>query len=201
MIRERPTPVPARRRNPHRDRACAVCRTDLHVVDGELPDVKFPIIPGHQIVGLVAACGADVSGPAIGARVGVPWLGRDLGGVCPYCRDGRENLWTGRSSLATPATVGLPTHTVADARYCFTLPKDACRRACAAHVRRTNRLAQLPDGRRRRSEPRHVRLRHGGPPARPGRGSPRPRVYAFTRPGDTNAQHFARTSVRCGPAT
>src|SRR5260370_18529728 len=71
--------------------ACGVCRTDLHVVDGELADPKLPVVPGHEIVGRVAALGAGVSGFAVGDRVGVPWLGATCG-VCPYCRDGRENL-------------------------------------------------------------------------------------------------------------
>ena len=71
--------------------ACGVCRTDLHVVDGELPDPKLPIVPGHEIVGRVAQIGAGVTGFASGERVGVPWLGHTCG-VCPYCRTGRENL-------------------------------------------------------------------------------------------------------------
>src|SRR5438045_1022632 len=72
-------------------RACGVCRTDLHLVDGELPDPKLPVIPGHEIVGTVAAHGPGVTGPAIGTRVGVPWLGATCG-HCAYCASGRENL-------------------------------------------------------------------------------------------------------------
>ena len=71
--------------------ACGVCRTDLHVVDGELPNPKLPLIPCHEIVGRVAARGAGVAGFAVGERIGVPWLGSTCG-VCPYCRAGRENL-------------------------------------------------------------------------------------------------------------
>src|SRR5262249_1141405 len=71
--------------------ACGVCRTDLHVVDGELPNPKLPVVPGHEIVGRVAAMGEGVTGFARGERIGVPWLGATCG-VCPYCRDGRENL-------------------------------------------------------------------------------------------------------------
>jgi propanol-preferring alcohol dehydrogenase len=71
--------------------ACGVCRTDLHVVDGELPNPRLPIIPGHEIVGRINAIGADVDGIAIGERVGIPWLGHTCG-VCAYCRSGRENL-------------------------------------------------------------------------------------------------------------
>ena len=87
--------------------ACGVCRTDLHVVDGELEHPKLPLVPGHEIVGRVAALGAGVSGFAIGERVGVPWLGATCG-VCPYCRSGRENLCDRRCSPATPATAATP---------------------------------------------------------------------------------------------
>ena len=88
VMRERAAPVPVAGEILIEISACGVCRTDLHVVDGELPDPRLPIIPGHEIVGRVAACGDGVSGLAIGARVGVPWLGATCG-VCPYCRDGR----------------------------------------------------------------------------------------------------------------
>ena len=71
--------------------ACGVCRTDLHVLNGELPEIKYPIIPGHEIVGRVQALGKDVSGLVLGQRVGIPWLGHTCG-VCPYCRSHRENL-------------------------------------------------------------------------------------------------------------
>src|SRR5215831_2310836 len=71
--------------------ACGVCRTDLHVVDGELPGPKLPLVPGHEIVGRVGAIGSGVAAFGIGQRVGVPWLGQTCG-VCPYCRAGRENL-------------------------------------------------------------------------------------------------------------
>ena len=71
--------------------ACGVCRTDLHVIDGELPDLRVPIIPGHEIVGRVDALGPGVTGLAVGERVGIPWLGHTCG-ECPYCRMNRENL-------------------------------------------------------------------------------------------------------------
>src|SRR4030095_2853174 len=90
-LRELPTPVPAAREILLAVAACGVCRTELHVVDGELPNPKLPLIPGHEIVGRVAALGADVAGFAVGERIGVPWLGYTCGG-CPYCSDGRENL-------------------------------------------------------------------------------------------------------------
>ena len=116
MMRERATPVPGRPGEILIEiSACGVCRTDLHVVDGELPDPRFPIIPGHEIVGRVAACGEGVSGLAVGARVGVPWLGATCG-VCPYCSDGRENLCD-RPLRRLYRDGGFATHVVADARY------------------------------------------------------------------------------------
>src|SRR6516225_4317080 len=101
--------------------ACGVCRTDLHVVDGELPDPKLPIVPGHEIVGEVAALGAGVSGFAIGERVGVPWLGHTCG-HCPYCVAGRENLCDAPLFTGYTRDGGYASHTVADARFCFPLP-------------------------------------------------------------------------------
>src|ERR1700681_4456908 len=101
--------------------ACGVCRTDLHVVDGELPEGKLPIVPGHEIVGRVAALGEGVSGFAAGARVGIPWLGSTCG-VCPYCRGGRENLCDAPLFTGYTRDGGYATHTIADARYCFALP-------------------------------------------------------------------------------
>jgi len=90
-MRERRVPEPAAGEILLEIAACGVCRTDLHVVDGELPNPKLPIVPGHEIVGRVAALGTAVTGLAIGERIGVPWLGYTCG-VCPYCRSGRENL-------------------------------------------------------------------------------------------------------------
>src|SRR5262245_7156838 len=84
-MREGPLPIPGAGEILVEVKACGVCRTDLHVVDGELPNPKLPIVPGHEIVGRVAAIGAGVRGIEVGARVGVPWLGHTCG-VCPYCR-------------------------------------------------------------------------------------------------------------------
>ena len=91
VLREQPVPQPAAGQILIAIEACGVCRTDLHVVDGELPNPKLPIVPGHEIVGRVATLGPGVRNFALGARVGVPWLGEACG-VCPYCRSGRENL-------------------------------------------------------------------------------------------------------------
>ncbi|WP_028346050.1 zinc-dependent alcohol dehydrogenase family protein [Bradyrhizobium murdochi] len=100
--------------------ACGVCRTDLHVVDGELPDIAYPIVPGHEVVGRVEALGPAVTSLRIGERVGVPWLGHTCGD-CPYCRSGRENLCDRPRFTGYTRDGGFATHLVADARYCFPL--------------------------------------------------------------------------------
>ena len=121
-LREQPIPQPAAGEILVDVSACGVCRTDLHVVDGELPHPKLPIVPGHEIVGRVAALGAGVSGFALGARVGVPWLGHTCG-ICPYCRDNKENLCDAPLFTGYTRDGGYATHSVADANYCFPLPE------------------------------------------------------------------------------
>ena len=100
--------------------ACGVCRTDLHVVDGELPDPKVPIIPGHEIVGRIDAVGAGVEGLHLGERVGIPWVGHTCG-VCPYCSDGHENLCDRPVFTGFTRDGGFATATIADARFAFPL--------------------------------------------------------------------------------
>jgi alcohol dehydrogenase, propanol-preferring len=100
--------------------ACGVCRTDLHLVDGELPDIKYPIVPGHEVIGRVDAVGTDVRNLKPGARVGVPWLGYTCG-VCTYCRSGRENLCDRPLFTGYTRDGGFATHLRADARYAFAL--------------------------------------------------------------------------------
>jgi propanol-preferring alcohol dehydrogenase len=119
---ERATPAPGPGDMLIEIAACGVCRTDLHVVDGELPDPKLPIVPGHEIVGRVSAFGAGVTGFAVGERVGVPWLGFTCG-VCRYCRSGRENLCDAPLFTGYTRDGGFATHTLADAGYCFPLPE------------------------------------------------------------------------------
>ena len=122
QLRDVPKPKPGRGQLLVRVNACAVCRTDLHVVDGELPDPKLPLILGHQVVGRVEQIGKDApSNVAIGDRVGIPWLGW-TDGDCAYCRSGRENLCD--NALFTGYTIdgGYADFTVVDARYCFHLP-------------------------------------------------------------------------------
>jgi len=100
--------------------ACAVCRTDLHVIDGDLADPKLPVVPGHEIVGRIDRLGPGVDGLAIGQRVGVPWLGHTCG-VCPYCRAGRENLCDHPLFTGYTRDGGYATAAIADARYAFPL--------------------------------------------------------------------------------
>ena len=171
--------------------ACGVCRTDLHVVDGELPHPKLPIVPGHEIVGRVAALGDGIAGFEIGQRVGVPWLGATCGG-CPYCRADRENLCDTPLFTGYTRDGGYATHAVADARYCFALPDGlddaaAAPLLCAGLIGwRSYRMA---------GEGTALGLYGFGAAAHilaqvaawQGR-----RVHAFTRPGDTAAQAFAR---------
>lgn len=117
-----PDPKPGRGQLLLRVSTCAVCRTDLHVVDGELPSPKLPLIPGHQIVGQVEEIGEDSSDFTIGDRVGIPWLGW-TDGDCAYCRSGRENLCYNARFTGYTIDGGYAELTVADARYCFHLPK------------------------------------------------------------------------------
>src|SRR5690349_18000207 len=101
--------------------ACGVCRTDLHVIDGELPNPKLPIVPGHEIVGRIDMIGDGVSALAVGQRVGVPWLGRTCG-ECRYCRNGSENLCDRPLFTGYTRDGGYATQTIADARYVFAMP-------------------------------------------------------------------------------
>jgi len=104
-------------------RACGVCRTDLHIVDGELPVLDHPVVPGHEIVGVVAALGAGVAGISVGERIGVPWLGWTCG-VCSDCVEGRENLCDRARYTGYTLDGGYAQYAVADERYCFALPEE-----------------------------------------------------------------------------
>ncbi len=121
QLRDVPKPKPAKGQLLVRIATCAVCRTDLHVVDGELPDPKLPLIPGHQIVGRVEQIGTGVEGFSIGDRVGIPWLGW-TDGECAYCRSNRENLCDWARFTGYTIDGGYAEFTVADARFCFHLP-------------------------------------------------------------------------------
>jgi alcohol dehydrogenase, propanol-preferring len=198
VMRERPAPAPAAGVILIDIAACGVCRTDLHVVDGELPKPKLPIVPGHEIVGRVAATGAGVAGFALGERVGVPWLGSTCG-VCPYCKSGRENLCDRALFTGYTRDGGYATHALADARYCFPLPEgpddaEVAPFLCAGLIGwRSYRMA----GAGARGEgPQALGLYGFGAAAHilaqvavwQGR-----RVYAFTRAGDEAAQAFAKS--------
>src|SRR5213082_4322210 len=123
QLRDVPKPKPGRGQLLVHVATCAVCRTDLHVVDGELPDPKLPLILGHQIVGRVQEIGEENSTFAVGDRVGIPWLGW-TDGDCAYCRSNRENLCDNAKFTGYTIDGGYAELTVADARYCFHLPNE-----------------------------------------------------------------------------
>jgi propanol-preferring alcohol dehydrogenase len=190
-LRELPDPQPGQGQLLLAVRACGVCRTDLHVVDGELPGAKVPVVPGHEVVGEVLALGAGVAGFGPGQRVGVPWLGWTCG-RCGPCRAGRENLCAQARFTGCTLDGGFATRIVADARYCFHLPAgyadvEAAPLLCAGLIgHRAFRLA---------GEGRVLGLYGFGAAAhilaQTAQADGRT-VFAFTRPGDGAAQRFAR---------
>jgi alcohol dehydrogenase, propanol-preferring len=123
LLQEREDPTPGEGQIRVRVGACGVCRTDLHVADGELPDIKYPIIPGHEIVGRVDLVGAGVTTHRVGDRVGIPWLGHTCG-RCRFCREGMENLCDQPLFTGYTRDGGFATHAIADARYAFPLGED-----------------------------------------------------------------------------
>ena len=172
-------------------RACGVCRTDLHVVDGDLLESKLPVTPGHEIVGTIERVGENVNGFARGERVGVPWLGYSCG-QCRYCLEGRENLCGEARFTGYDIDGGYAEYAVADARYCFRLPEPypdahAAPLLCAGLVgHRAYRMAG--EGKRLGiygfGAAAHIITQVAVWEKRT--------VYAFTRPGDDAAQRFAR---------
>ncbi|MEO8615003.1 MAG: zinc-dependent alcohol dehydrogenase family protein [Luteolibacter sp.] len=170
--------------------ACGVCRTDLHVVDGELPDPKIPIIPGHEIVGRIDALGTGVEGLRIGERVGIPWLGHTCG-VCPYCTGNHENLCDHPIFTGFTRDGGFATATIADARFAFPLGEAGNDVALApllcAGLIGWRSLVIAGAGKK-------LGIYGFGAAAHiiaqvakwQGRS-----VFAFTRPGDTDTQNFA----------
>jgi len=187
---EPPKPKPGRGELLLRVRACAVCRTDLHVVDGELPNPKLPLIPGHEIVGVVAEKGAEVERFEIGDRVGVPWLGWTCG-QCPYCLTGRENLCDRARFTGYTLDGGYAEYTVADQRFCFPIPAaysdaEAAPLLCAGLIGYRS-LAKTGNARR-------IGLYGFGAAAhiitQVARFQSR-EIYAFTRKGDLAGQQFA----------
>ncbi|MGE4056272.1 MAG: zinc-dependent alcohol dehydrogenase family protein, partial [Vicinamibacterales bacterium] len=172
--------------------ACAVCRTDLHVIDGDLPHPKLPLIPGHEIVGRVVRVGDGDVRFAVGDRVGIPWLGRTCG-ICDFCRSGRENLCDAPGFTGYHIDGGYATHAIADARYCFRIPASyddahAAPLLCAGLIGYRSLKAAGPGSRLAIfgfGAAAHIVAqiaRHEGR-----------RIFAFTRPGDVQAQEFARS--------
>ena len=189
-LREREIPVPGPGQVLLKVAACAVCRTDLHLIDGELPEVRHPIVPGHEIVGTVVRAGAD-AGHAPGARLGVPWLGWTCG-HCGYCLSGHENLCDAARFTGYQIDGGYAEYALADARYCFRIPQsyddaDAAPLLCAGLI--GYRALRMAD------EARTLGLYGFGAAAhivaQVARFQGR-EVCAFTRPGDLAAQEFAR---------
>src|ERR1700749_4591453 len=122
-LQERADPIPSLGQIRVKVSACGVCRTDLHVLDAELPGIKYPIIPGHEIIGRVDLVGSDVTTHRIGDRVGIPWLGYTCG-VCRFCKEGMENLCDRPLFTGYTRDGGFATHTIVDARYAFPLGED-----------------------------------------------------------------------------
>jgi len=175
-----------------RVRACGVCRTDLHVVDGDLPDPKLPVVPGHEIVGIVEEAGEGVTDLVPGTRVGIPWLGFSCG-TCRYCRRGQENLCASARYTGYQLDGGYADYAVADARYAFQLPDgysdaEAAPLLCAGLIgHRAYRMA---------GDAQRIGIYGFGAAAHimiqvalwEGR-----EVFAFARPGDAAAEEFARS--------
>ncbi|NOZ78456.1 MAG: zinc-dependent alcohol dehydrogenase family protein [Acidobacteria bacterium] len=192
-LRQVPVPEPGPGQVLLRVRACGVCRTDLHLADGELPDPKLPVIPGHEIVGEVVAAGEGADRYAVGQRIGVPWLGWTCG-ECVHCRAGRENLCDHARFNGYTLDGGFAEYKVADVRYAFALPDEyddepAAPLLCAGLIgyrtwrlgggESVERLGIYGFGAAGHIVAQIARY-HGQ------------KVFAFTRPGDVEGQEFAR---------
>ncbi|OGA01487.1 MAG: alcohol dehydrogenase [Betaproteobacteria bacterium RIFCSPLOWO2_02_FULL_62_17] len=196
LARTRSVPRPGRGQLLLRVCACGVCRTDLHIVDGELAFPGHPVVPGHEIVGRIVESGEGVSGFSVGERVGVPWLGWTCG-ICAYCRRDRENLCDQARFTGWQIEGGYADHAIADHRYCFRLPQgysdaQAAPLLCAGLI--GYRALSMAEGAEKLGiygfgAAAHIvaqLARHQGR-----------QVYAFTRPGDLAAQQFARGLGAC----
>ncbi len=189
---ERDVPQPGKRQVLVQVLACAVCRTDLHLIDGELLDPKLPVIPGHEIVGRILTVGEEVANLRPNDRIGIAWLGYTCG-LCEFCASGRENLCGSALFTGYQIDGGYATHAVADARYCFPLPgvydnADAAPMLCAGLIGHRS-LRATADAKKLGiygfGAAAHIITqiaRHEGRS-----------VYAFTRPGDEIAQEFAKS--------
>jgi alcohol dehydrogenase, propanol-preferring len=187
-----PQPQPGSEQVLLKVRACGLCRTDLHIVDGELSQPKLPLIPGHQIVGCIEAIGERVEGLSLGERVGVPWLGSTCH-HCRYCLAGRENLCDNARFTGYQIDGGYAEYTVADASFCLPLPADypdtqAAPLLCAGLIG-YRALQMTGDGRNLGfygfGNAAHILIQVAHYQGR--------EVFAFTRPGDQASQQFARS--------
>ncbi len=190
-LRTLPIPRPGKGEYRIRVRACAVCRTDLHVVDGDLPHPHLPLVPGHEVIGVVDAIGDGAPAGALGQRVGVPWLGSTCGD-CSYCRSGRENLCDRAQFTGYTRNGGFAEYLVADHRYCFPIPGSysdvhAAPLMCAGLIGYRS-LVAAGDAKRLGiygfGAAAHIIVQVA---VKQGRA-----VYAFTKPGDRATQDFAR---------
>jgi propanol-preferring alcohol dehydrogenase len=189
-LREMDLPEPGAEQVLLRVHACAVCRTDLHVIDGELSDPKIPLIPGHEIVGTVATVGAAVTRFKFGDRLGVPWLGWTCG-ECSFCREGQENLCDRAKFTGYTLDGGYAEYAVADQRFCFPIPEEysdieAAPLLCAGLIGYRS-LVKAGNGSRLGiygfGAAAHIVAQVANYQKR--------EIYAFTRPGDSEAQQFA----------
>jgi propanol-preferring alcohol dehydrogenase len=189
-LREMDLPEPGAEQVLLRVHACAVCRTDLHVIDGELSDPKIPLIPGHEIVGTVATVGAAVTRFKVGDRLGVPWLGWTCG-ECSFCREGQENLCDRAKFTGYTLDGGYAEYAVADQRFCFPIPEEysdieAAPLLCAGLIGYRS-LVKAGNGSRLGiygfGAAAHIVAQVANYQKR--------EIYAFTRPGDSEAQQFA----------
>lgn len=190
--RELPIPVPGRTEVQIAVEACGVCRTDLHVMDGELPDPVLPLVPGHEIVGRITRLGEGVEGLRIGQRVGVPWLGHTCG-HCAYCRNSRENLCDDPRFTGYQRNGGYAQYTCAEARYCFELPEaepaaNLAPLLCAGLI--GYRSLRMTEGARSLGIYGFGAAAHIIAQVAIAQGR---NVFAITRPGDTASQAFARS--------
>ena len=191
QLRELPVPIPAAGQLLIRVSVCGVCRTDLHIADGDLTQCRYPVIPGHEIVGRVVQAGPGVEGFAAGQRVGVPWLGYACG-QCRHCLGGRENLCEQARFTGCHIPGGYAQYAVADARFSFPLPEDysdaqAVPLLCAGLIGYRS-LTMAGDARRLGiygfGAAAHIVAQVAQYQGR--------EIYAFSRPGDREAQQFAR---------
>lgn len=186
-----PIPKPNNRQVLVKISACGICRTDLHILDGELPEIKYPLIPGHQIIGNVIEIGNSVNSISVGQRIGIPWLGGSCG-KCYYCNNNKENLCDNALYTGYQINGGLAEYTVADADFCFPIPdkypdKQAAPLLCAGLIGYRS-YKMTGDGKNIGfygfGSAAHILIQIANYENK--------NVYAFTRKSDTEGQEFAK---------